>query len=303
MNFGFCLSVYDRNIPLCFLVAVCFSAPPMILLTKKQANSYTAMQNEDNIPISTRWLLDAIGATGRSVINAVYLVFCPKTNSKGTGFLIKSGHIITNWHVIKDCGAAEVFAFSCNNETISFRSVLSDENRDLAILEPTKQFGNGLDVIDKRLEVGTKVSTWGHPLGYSGPTPILCVGYLAGFRDHRKDETSPTVRHYVINAAFNPGNSGGPLLASGDDKVIGVVVAKHAPITRFLASAIEALSKNPSGVVLTATDEKGNNQQFVESQVVAMVLNYFRDMTQVVIGEAIAGSELIAFLKANNVRL
>lgn len=273
----------------------------MIFLTKKQVDSYTAMQSEDNIPIATRWLLDAVGATGRSAINAVYLVFCPKTTSKGTGFLIKSGHIITNWHVIKDCSAADIFAVSCVNETISFRSVLLDENQDLAILEPTKQLEGGLDVIDKQLEVGTKVSTWGHPLGYSGPNPVLCVGYLAGFRDHRKDEISPAIKHYVINAAFNPGNSGGPLLVSGDDKVIGVVVAKHAPITRLLASAIEALSKNPSGVVFTATDEKGNNQQFVESQVVAMVLNYFRDMTQVVIGEAIVGSELIAFLKANNI--
>jgi hypothetical protein len=253
----------------------------------------------NSIPISTQWLLDAVGEIGRSTIDSVYLIVCPKTDSKGTGFLIKSGHLITNWHVIKNCNATEIFALSSNGKTIPFQSIFSDENRDLAILEPTKQLGKGLEVADINAEVGTRVSTWGHPLGYSGPAPILSVGYLAGFKDHRKDETSEVVKRYIINAAFNPGNSGGPLFISGDNKVIGVVVAKHAPITPFLVSAIEALSKNPSGVVFTATDEKGDKKQFVESQVVAMVLSYFRDMTQVVIGESIVGSELIAFLKGN----
>jgi hypothetical protein len=32
----------------------------------------------------------------------------------------------------------------------------------------------------------------------------------------------------VVNGAFNPGNSGGPLFISGDNKIIGVVVSKHA---------------------------------------------------------------------------
>ena len=257
--------------------------------------------SNNSIPISTQWLLDAMSETERSAISSVYLIVCPKTNSKGTGFLIRSGHLITNWHVIKDCNTTEVFAMSSDDKKISFQNIISDENRDLAILKPTEQLSKGIELIDQNVKVGTKVSTWGHPLGYSGPAPILSVGYLAGFRAHRKDKTSKIVKHYIINAAFNPGNSGGPLLISGDNKVIGVVVAKHAPITQFLLSAIEALSKNPSGVIFTALDEKGNKQNFVESQVVAMVLNYFRDMTQVVIGEAIVGSELIAFLKENDI--
>jgi len=255
----------------------------------------------NSVPISTQWLLDAVGEVGRTVIDSVYLIVCPKTDRKGTGFLMKSGYLVTNWHVIRDCNAAEVLALSSDRKEIFFQNVLSDENRDLAILEPTRNLGKGLEAVNQNVGVGTKVSTWGHPLGYSGPAPILSVGYLAGFRDRRKDERSQVVKRYVINAAFNPGNSGGPLFVSGDNKVVGVVVAKHAPITPFLTSAIEALSKNPSGVVFSTTDQKGNTKQFVESQVVAMVLNYFRDMTQVVIGEVIVGSELIAFLKENNI--
>ena len=116
-------------------------------------------------------------------------------------------------------------------------------------------------------------------------------------------EGSPktAVRRLVVNAAFNGGNSGGPLFVSGDDAVIGVVVSKHAPISEFLASAIKALASNKSGVVFTATDSQGNKQDFVESQLVAEVLHYFRDLTQVVIGEAIAASELIDFLNENSI--
>lgn len=255
----------------------------------------------NSILISTQWLLDAVGEVGRSAIKSVYLIACPKTNRKGTGFLIKSGHLVTNWHVVRDSDVTEVCAASSDGKKILFRNILSDENRDLAILEPTKHLGKGLEVVDQNVKVGRKVSTWGYPLGYSGPPPILSIGYLAGFRDHRKDERSEVVKHYVINAAFNPGNSGGPLLISGDNKVVGVVVAKHAPITKFLTFAIDTLSENRSGVVVPAIDEKGNKKLLVESQVVAMVLNYFRDMTQVVIGEAIVGSELIAFLKESDV--
>lgn len=39
----------------------------------------------------------------------------------------------------------------------------------------------------------------------------------------------------------------------------------------------------------------------VEAQVVAEVLEYFRSLTQVMIGEAIAGSEVINFLKDKNI--
>ncbi len=120
--------------------------------------------SNNSIPISTRWLLDAVCEIGRSTINSIYLIVCPKTNSKGTGFLIKNGDLITNWHVIKDCNATEVFALSCDGEEISFQNIISDENRDLAVLKPTKQLGKGLELTEQNVEVGTNVSTWGHPL-------------------------------------------------------------------------------------------------------------------------------------------
>jgi len=105
----------------------------------------------------------------------------------------------------------------------------------------------------------------------------------------------------VLNAALNPGNSGGPVFAWGEQSVRGVAVTKHAPISQYLQSAIDALKNNSSGIVFTATDGQGNTTTFVESQIVARILQYFRDMTQVVIGEAIAAEDVIAFLDKNSV--
>lgn len=262
----------------------------------------TENKMEENIPVATKWLLDAAGETGRSAIKSVYLVVCTKTSQKGTGFLLSSGQVITNEHVIRGGEAADIFAVSSFGEKVLFNKLSTDTIRDLAVLFPQKKLDGGLTLIssDKSLSVGTAVSTWGFPLGYNGPAPLLSVGYLSGYRAEMKGETS--VKHLIVNGAFNPGNSGGPLFQASDNKIIGVVVSKHAPITQFHLSALNALANNKSGVVFTATDEKGNQIQFVESQIVADLLEYFRSLTQVMIGEAISVSELRAFLNEQGIK-
>jgi len=263
----------------------------------------TENKTEFNIPISTSWILDAVGETGRTAIDSVYMIICSKTLSKGTGFLIKTGQIITNEHVVRDCSVSEIYAYSSYRKKISFRQIILDEKRDLAILIPTEEIQGGLSLgSDDNLLVGTLVSTWGFPLGYSEPPPILSVGYLSGFKAYEKNNSGKDViKHLVVNGAFNPGNSGGPLFISNDDKVIGIVVSKHAPISNYLLSSIEVLAKNRTGVGFTFIDKEGNEKLLIESQIVAELLQYFRDLTQVMIGEAISISELKAFLHENDI--
>ncbi len=255
-----------------------------------------------NLPTSTEWLLDSIGQTGRGLINDIFMVYCSKTNSKGTGFLYKSGYIITNWHVIENCIAKDIILISTKGEEIKISKLIFDKDKDLAALKPEKQIIGGFEIDNSsKIKPGIKISTWGHPLGYNGPAPLLSMGYISGFIDHYETEKSLMVKHIVVNGAFNPGNSGGPLFIDGSDKIIGVVVSKHAPITPFLSSAIEALAKNQSGLIFTSTDDKGNKKQFAESQVVAELLIHLRELVQVMIGEAIDRSELISFLKDNHI--
>jgi hypothetical protein len=255
----------------------------------------------NSIPISTKWLLDSAGETGRSMVKSVYMLVCPKTQQKGTAFLLRTGLIISNWHVVEGSAVSDLFAMSSEGKQILFENMVTDQNRDLVALKPRQPLTGGLSIQEEgNIQVGAQVATWGYPLGYNGPAPLLTIGYLSGFNDSPPYEKSTTiVKHLVVNGAFNPGNSGGPLFISQSEEIIGVVVSKHAPITAFVHSAIEALANNKSGFIYEATDEQGNKQGFSEAQVVAKVLQHFREMTQVVIGEAVAASELIAFLEAN----
>ena len=259
--------------------------------------------SEKFLPVTTKWLLDSVGETGRSAIASVYMLVCPKTQSKGTAFLLKTGMMISNWHVVKDTDAKDLIGLSSNGSQIHFSKMIVDQNRDLVVLEPRETVSGGLSIQkEDDVQVGTQVATWGFPLGYDGPAPLLSIGYLSGFNDSPPyEETASVVKHLVVNGAFNPGNSGGPLMVTGGEKVIGVVVSKHAPMTNFVASAIKALSEARSGLTFNYTDESGNKQMMVEAQVVPEVLQYFRSLTQVMIGEAIAASELIDFLETEGI--
>lgn len=252
----------------------------------------------NQLPVSTQWILDAAGETGRAAVKSVLMIVCPKTSSKGTGFVLRNGLVVTNEHVVRDCSATEIHAQSPLGAQVSFDDVRMDGQRDLAILQTSGEVGDGLVLdLSADFDVGTTVTTWGFPLGYNGPAPLLSVGYLAGFAEHTIGGKAR--RHLVVNGAFNPGNSGGPLLRANDEKVIGVVVSKHAPITPFHESALQALASNKTGVTFTSTDEKGQTTTFVESQIVADLLFYLRDLTQVMIGEAIAAPVLADYLGEN----
>jgi hypothetical protein len=228
------------------------------------------------------------------------MIVCSKTNQKGTGFLLNTGYLVTNEHVVRGSAADELVVVSGTSIRHRVDTLIVDEQRDLAVMRCPSS--GGLRIRDEDLDVGIQVATWGYPLGYNGPAPLLGIGYLAGFRQHVPEgPVAAPVKHLVINAAFNPGNSGGPLFLSGDDGVVGMVVSKHAPIPQFLEDAIEVMANNKSGFVYTATDDAGNTHEFVESQLVAQILSYFRNMTQVVIGEAIAASELVSFLNEHGI--
>ena len=129
---------------------------------------------------------------------------------------------------------------------------------------------------------------------------MLSAGYLAA-RDALKAKSGNTIQKWVVNAAFNSGNSGGPLLLIETGEVIGVVSSKLAPISQEAASALTALENQQSGFSYTATRPDGTTYNISEGQVVAMILNELRKQVQLVIGYAVLLDDLKAFLNANSV--
>ena len=255
----------------------------------------------DSTPISTKWTLDAAGTIGRIAVESVYMIIGNATQEKGTGFLLTNGYIVTNEHVIRGNQSNQIVGITSTGQQISFSNSIVDTQRDLALLKPTKEIDGGLGLgDDNNLEIGKMVSTWGFPLGYNGPAPLLSVGFLAGFNEYQNN--SESIKHLVVNGAFNPGNSGGPLFVSGDNKVIGIVVSKHVPLTAFQQQALQVLASQRSGFVYTATDRStGTQRKFSEAQLVADLLDRLRRLTQVMIGEAISVKELKDLLNENKI--
>ncbi len=257
-----------------------------------------------NQQISTQWPFSTTTQVqGNSVIPSVVLVANLSTSQKGTGWLVSKKHIVTNEHVIKDYQTPnKIVVVFPDGSQFTPTNIYQDQLTDIAALEFQNNFSSKpLKINTQTLEVGNQIYAWGHPLGYSGPAPILSVGYLAGRNLWQPQGISAPQFRLILNAALNPGNSGGPIFSWGETSVCGVAVTKHAPISQYLQSAIQALANNNSGITFSTTDGQGNQRTFVESQIVADVLMYFQSMTQVVIGEAIMPIDITNFLDSHNI--
>jgi S1-C subfamily serine protease len=254
----------------------------------------------DSVPVATQWVLDAAGPTQRNSIASVFLLICPATSKKGTSFLLSSGLVVSNEHVVHGCDATNIIGYigyTPKAERITFKKIVVDVNRDLALLRPARALTGGLELgSDLDPKLGSAVSTWGFPLIYNGPAPLLSVGYVAGF--NAVNVGSRTVKHIVVNGAFNPGNSGGPVFFSNDNKVVGVVVWKQNLFSNNVPTVINDLH-HPSVSMssnLSRTMPDGSTQGISQQEAIATVLEEFYGMVQVMIGEAISVSELRAFM-------
>ena len=138
----------------------------------------------------------------------------------------------------------------------------------------------------------------GFPVGYNGKLPMLSVGHLSGMDTFDQPDGTQRTR-WVINAAFNSGNSGGPLLNAKDGKVIGVVASKLAPMPQVIADALNYLETEKRGPRISHKLADGSRVHFSQGQLISMVLDYLKSQVQLVIGHAVRLGDLKKFLKAN----
>ena len=140
--------------------------------------------------------------------------------SSGTGFMAAEGRIMTNNHVVENCGSMQ--ARNAQGTKVPARVLATDRSRDLALLSVPADFGPPLTFRESPpVRRGESVVTYGFPLsGLLSSGPTLTTGdisALSGLRDNP--------RNFQISAPVQPGNSGGPLF-DPQGNVIGVVVSK-----------------------------------------------------------------------------
>lgn len=247
------------------------------------------------VPTASPLHTASAGNAGATAVQSVFRIICQDTDSSGTGFLHASGEIITAEHVIRNSQNPVAYV---NNQPVSLSVTALDTVRDLALLRPANAINHTALPIKANtasLKVGSQVSTWGFPGGYPGIQAMLSVGYIA------QDISFTTHRQWCVNAAFNSGNSGGPLIDIETSEVIGVVCSKLAPISPTAMSALNALQNQRSGFMYTATQPNGQTIQVSEGQIVAGILNELRQQVQLVIGMAAHLDELRAFLTRNGI--
>ena len=145
----------------------------------------------------------------------------PQGVATGSGFVLdKSGHILTNAHVIE--GASRVSVQFEDNKTVEAKVVGKDTSTDIALLKVDKK---GLDLKplelgnSKTVQVGDPTIAIGNPFGFDR---TLTTGVVSALQRKISAPNGYSISNVIqTDAAINPGNSGGPLLdATG--RVIGI---------------------------------------------------------------------------------
>jgi uncharacterized protein len=163
-----------------------------------------------------------------------------KTSTSGSGFFIsKLGHVITNQHVVDNCKSVTVGDNAKKQVTADV--IETDRRNDLALLKisslkmasvETKSLIQklGIKIVplasdgllrSEDVDAGEDVLVAGYPYGEMfGDDINVTKGIVSGNRGLGGD-----VGQFQIDAAVQPGNSGGPIY-DGNGNIVGVVVAQ-----------------------------------------------------------------------------
>ncbi len=197
----------------------------------EQKNEIQDLQNRIEI-------IDTINQTGLMPWPTIYdqlkdsVVLIQTDLGLGSGFVYdEKGHIITNHHVIEDADTIQVTFL--DGSVTSANVVGTDPYSDLAIIKVDSQ---GITLqpvvlgVSSDLTVGEPVAAMGNPFGLSD---TLTAGIISAL-----ERTMEAAGNYVIidiiqiDAAVNPGNSGGPLV-NLKGQVVGVNTAIQSETGSF----------------------------------------------------------------------
>ena len=140
--------------------------------------------------------------------------FLFETQSEGTGsgsVIDKSGHILTNWHVIANARNIRVTLF--NGENYEAKVVGFDPPNDISIIRIDAPENDLFPITmgdSSKLKVGMRVLAIGNPFELER---TLTTGIVSSLNRSLELQDNWTIKSIIqVDAAINPGNSGGPLL-------------------------------------------------------------------------------------------
>lgn len=146
------------------------------------------------------------------------------TSGAGSGVIIsKDGYIVTNNHVIDD--AEEIKVTLKSGKEYTAKLVGTDEKTDIAVLKiDAKDLTPATFGDSSALAAGETIVVVGNPLGSLGGS--VTSGIISA-TDREIEIDKQTMNLIQIDAAVNPGNSGGALF-NLNGELVGIVNAKYS---------------------------------------------------------------------------
>lgn len=146
----------------------------------------------------------------------------------GSGFIWDyDGHVVTNFHVIKD--ASKAIVTLADHSSYEAELVGYEPRKDIAVLKidaPVSVLRPIPVGTSSDLKVGQSVYAIGNPFGLD---QSLTTGVISALGREIQSQAGIPIRDVIqTDAAINPGNSGGPLLDSSG-RLIGVNTAIYSP--------------------------------------------------------------------------
>lgn len=193
-----------------------------------------------------------------------------KASSGSAFFVDNSGHIITNYHVVKDCGNKSKIMF--NGAEYPAKLIAKDKFLDLALLKTDLKNEMYINITSKPPKKLDRIIAAGYPFGkFLSDDLKFTSGIISSIKGLDDDST-----RLQIDAALNMGNSGGPIVNEKSGELVAVAVSslrkdlsesvnfgiKAGQVKVFLESNQISLNKNTTNVDLSNLLEKSTVYTF-----------------------------------------
>ena len=198
----------------------------------------------------------AASAEAMRVVRTLQVHFPTGPQQTGSAFVAGAeGQLLTCAHVVINKNAQRANRIIVTRpDATRYDAVLGqvDEAHDLARLESNDhQHAPSIDIALP--QVGQQVVFAGMPQGIARASAF--PGMVSGVGDNLLAQ--PRCQLVQVAGMINNGNSGGPLVDTTDNSVIGIITAKYVPLLREidgLAQQLEAIPQFPRDVAIGQID-------------------------------------------------
>ena len=191
--------------------------------------------------------------------------------ASGSGFAINKHTIITNQHVVSGLDLVWAIKNDGNKKTAHKLEVLyEDASLDLAVLT-SKDSLVACEVDRNVYDIGENIYVFGFPqIDIQGESLKMTKGIISSRMGiHNSAET------YQIDAAIQPGNSGGPLVRN--DKIIGIIRSSLRGDSQLVNYAIKSIFLGAILDVLNIQNEGFANPKECTYSIQGQTYKFYRE--------------------------